>query len=592
MTIYCINPNCPVRENSDDAIQCQSCTTKLLIENTPISSARRQYRLHLIQPASELQLMRYSELFEVKDLETGEIRILKILKTPLLRLLEAPMYEKLVSLFKREAEILRSLRHPGIPHVKLDDFFTFDLTTSPNQLYCICMPKIEGITLKQWLDKGELLTQAQALDWLNQLAEILDYVHQNGFFHRDIKPANIMLQPDGRLMLIDFGGARPITESYLAKLSTEDNETQTPKFDDVTSLVSMEYSPLEQFNGKALPQSDFYALGRTFIELITKKKLATLSIDKQTGYTMWRKYAPHIKKPLADLIDEMVAIAPGDRPKNTRLLLHAINKLSSKHSFVYTQRFRWGIGIVVGVVLCAIGYQLGQAPANQVLAGYYYYKASEDQSKNRLSSAKANYEKSLELDPDNEVTLNDLATVCVGLNDRQCAIDNFQASAQVNPNYWVARFNLANFLEESKDYGLAEKYYRQVIDNDESPLRFDAFNNLARQKILTEDYQEAKELAQVGLRQARSDRIKATLFKNLGWSEFKLGDYKQAEDHLQQAIRLDPEMAAAHCLMGEVLEAQDKLELIKDSWRNCLQLESFLPEVEEWQKKILKKALE
>ena len=43
-----------------------------------------------------------------------------------------------------------------------------------------------------------------ALDWLYQLVEILEFVHNNSFFHRDIKPANIMLRPDGKLVLIDF----------------------------------------------------------------------------------------------------------------------------------------------------------------------------------------------------------------------------------------------------------------------------------------------------------------------------------------------------------------------------------------------------
>lgn len=589
MTIYCINPNCPVRENSDDAIQCQSCTTKLLIENTPISSVRRQYRLHLIQPASELQLMRYSELFEVKDLETGETRILKILKTPLLRLLEAPMYEKLVSLFKREAEILRSLRHPGIPRVKLDDFFTFDLTTSPNQLYCICMPKIEGITLKQWLDKGELLTQVQVLDWLNQIAEILNYVHQNGFFHRDIKPSNIMLQPNGKLMLIDFGGARPITQSYLAKLSTEDNETDTPKFDDVTSLVSMEYSPLEQFNGKALPQSDFYALGRTFIELITRKKLATLEIDEQTGNTIWRKYAPQIKKPLADLIDELTAIAPADRPKNTKYLLKEIEKLERWEKTSRSPYFKAGMGFLAILIFILVSWAIKELKDgyDQFRAERHFWQARGEQLDNQLDAAKQNYKQSLRLNPSNEEAYNNLGLICQVQGDLPCAIDNFQQAGRSNSNYWIATFNLANLYEDQGDNKLAEKYYKRVINNATDIQVVGSASNLSRLKILQGQYAEAKILVMGAMDKATEDLSRARLLKNLGWAEFHLKENDLALGHLQQAIKLDPGMAAAHCLIAQVYQEQDDESLAKDSWKTCLQLDSFLPEVEEWKDSIL-----
>ena len=424
--IYCINPNCPERQNRDDAEVCAYCSTKLLIENKPKSTARRRYRLHLLKPASKLHVMRYSELFEAQDLETGDIRILKVLKTPLLKMLEPPIYEKMIGLFYREFQVLKSLRHPGIPRVKAEDFFTVELSSSSHQLLCICMPKIEGITLNEWLARSEQLSNFQALDWLGQIVNILDYMHSkkpHAVFHRDIKPSNIMLQPDGNLVLLDFGGARPITESYLIKCGTGENETGQPQFDDVTTLVSTGYTPLEQFNGKALPSSDFYALGRTMIRLMTGRPLAELPIDQKSGMAQWRKYAPQIKKPLADLIDEMVAIAPGDRPKNSRLLLHSINKLRSKHSFIYTSVFRWTAVISVGLLVSSVAYFLGKTPYNQISARYFYYKASQDQSQNRLSSAKANYEKSLELDPNNPVTLNDLATACISLGDQRCAVE-------------------------------------------------------------------------------------------------------------------------------------------------------------------------
>lgn len=592
--IYCINPDCPDRENHDDADICKSCSTNLLIENNPKSSARRKYRLHLIQPVSELQPRRYSELFEVRDLESGEIRILKILKTPILKRLEPLMYEKLVSLFQREFQTLKALRHSGIPKVKVEDYFSIEIASNPNQLPCICMPKIEGMTLKSWLKKGEKLSQSQAVDWLKQLSSILDYIHTHkphAVFHRDIKPSNIMLQPDGKLALIDFGGSRPITESYLIKVGTGPNETGTPQFDDVTTLVSTGYTPLEQFNGKALPSSDFYALGRTMVRLMTGRELSNLQINEKTGNTIWRRYAPQIKKPLADLIDEMTAIAPADRPKNTKYLLKEVEKLEIWEKTSRSPYFKVSMGLfaIFFAILSSFAIKELKDGYDQFRAERYFWQARGEQLNNQLDDAKQNYKQSLRLNPNNEEAYNNLGLVCEVQGDLPCAIENYQKAAQTNPNYWLSTFNLATLFEDKGDNKLAEKYYRQVLDNATDIQVVGSASNLSRLKILQGNYDEAKSVVVGVMDKATENLSRARLLKNLGWAEFELGDDKQAEKHLQQAIRLDPEMAAAHCLIAQVYQEQGNNFLAQPSWRTCLRLDSFLPEVEEWKDSVLEK---
>lgn len=590
--IYCINPDCPDRENHDDDVICKSCSTKLLIENNPRSSARRKYRLHLLRPASELQPRKYSELFEVRDLGSGEIRILKTLKTPILKRLEPLMYEKLVSLFRREFQTLKGLRHPGIPKVKVEDYFTVDLSSSPDPLLCICMPKIEGMTLKSWLEKGEQLSQFQAIDWLKQLSNILDYLHSHkpyAVFHRDIKPSNVMLQPDGKLVLIDFGGSRPITESYLIKAGTGPNETGNPQFDDVTILVSTGYTPLEQFNGKALPSSDFYALGRTMVRLMTGRELSDLQIDEKTGNTIWRQHAPHIKKPLADLIDEMTAIAPADRPKNTKHLLKDIDKLERWEKTSRSPGFKIGLGLLAACItaLGYIGIKEGKDFYSQFMAEHYFYKGYTEQSDNHLDAAKENYVKALDLNPNNEEAYNNLGLICQVEGDLSCAIDNFKKAGRANSNYWIATYNLATLYEDQGNIKLAEKYYRQVIENATDAQIVGSANNLSRLEILQGNYAEAKKLAAGVMDKATEDLGKARLLKNLGWAEFRLKENDLALGHLRQAINLDPEMAAAHCLVAQVYQEQGNQSLAQKSWKTCLQLDSLLPEEEEWKDGVL-----
>ncbi|NJK29726.1 MAG: protein kinase, partial [Acaryochloris sp. SU_5_25] len=437
--IYCINPNCSERENRDDAEVCEYCGNRLIIENEPQFKSEKKYRLHLIEPVQEPHPMRTVELFEAKDVDSGEIRVLKLLKTPFIRVFEPDMFDFYIEHFQREFETLKRFNHPGIPRVNTEDYLTLDLTTTPNTIHAISFPKIEGVDLKQWMHQNPKISNEQAYDWLSQIADILNHVHQLGYFHRDIKPSNIMLQPDGKLMLIDFGGVRQISRSYLAKVSTAENESGVPRYDDVSILMSHGYTPLEQFNGKALPQSDFYALGRTLIRLVTGKELTDLPIDKKTGNTQWRQDAPQISKPLADFIDDLCAIAPTDRPKSTRDILARLKKLPRQ--IKWQQRLHSPtFGILAVLVFCALlvgGVKYG----TQKLSRYYVLLANEQQSKGEFEAARGYYERAIQFDPNNKTAYNNLGVVCRDLQDLPCVLESFRKGLEVKPNDEVIFYN-------------------------------------------------------------------------------------------------------------------------------------------------------
>ncbi|NJL85238.1 MAG: serine/threonine protein kinase [Leptolyngbyaceae cyanobacterium SM1_1_3] len=281
---YCINPQCSQRHNPDEALYCQACDTPLLI--------RERYRL--LYPLREPDTWNPTEVFVVAD--RGTHKVLKLLKNP-----------RLQPLFQREVQALQSLCHAGIPKAEPDSYFTLRLKTGL-PLYGLVMEKIEGETLEQWVTRNGPIEQAQALDWLCQLMEILGVLHQKNLFHRDIKPSNIMRRPTGQLALIDFGTVRQITHTYLAKIGGQQ---------DITSIVSPGYTPLEQINGKAVPQSDFYAVGRSLIFLLTGKSPLALSENTLTGQILWRSQAASVTTWFADLVDQLAAPFPGQRPLNT-----------------------------------------------------------------------------------------------------------------------------------------------------------------------------------------------------------------------------------------------------------------------------------
>ncbi len=291
---YCINPQCPQRQEPDTATECQACHTTLLINN----------RYRLVRPLRNLDKAHpYSEIFEVEDIKDGRTpKVLKVLKN------NCP---KLIELFNQEASLLIDLIHSGIP--KAEEQFPFSLSNG-QELHCLVMERIEGQNLEQWLKQNGPISQEQALDWLQQLVEILDYVHQNRLFHRDIKPSNIMRRPDGQLVLIDFGTARRITQTVIDGRN-------------VTVVYSEGYTAPEQLDGRAGPQSDFYALGRTFVHLLKGTHPNDLSTNPKTGHLVWRRRERQVKEALADLIDWLMRQSWQKRPQNTKEILRRIKEI-------------------------------------------------------------------------------------------------------------------------------------------------------------------------------------------------------------------------------------------------------------------------
>lgn len=295
--LYCINPKCKQRENSDNLEFCQACSTPLLIKN----------RYRLLFPLKPLSGASQTEVFEVEDLGVEAVKgerykIIKVLKND---------DHTLVRLFKQEVKALNKLNHPGLPRINLGDgYFTVSIPNKAHPLHCLVLEKIEGDDLLRWVEKNGTISQAEALQWLIQMLKILAYLHQNKYFHRDIKPSNIIKKPDGQLVLIDFGTVRDMTVTYLVR---------KPKKEEVTCFWSPGYTPDEAISGKAVPQSDFYALGRTLVHLLTGKP--PLELLQESEQLNWRERAPQVSQLLADWIDYLMASSPLQRPPSASFIL-------------------------------------------------------------------------------------------------------------------------------------------------------------------------------------------------------------------------------------------------------------------------------
>jgi phosphate transport system substrate-binding protein len=324
---YCINPTCSKRENLETEKFCQSCGAKLLILD----------RYRLIRPLRPLNDADHTEIFEVED--RGEIKVLKTLKTD-------EESQKLVELFEQESKILRDINCEGIPKADQDAYFKVYLSTGQT-IHCLVMEKIEGQNLENWIKQNGAISEEKAIDWLRQILNILDKVHKKEFFHRDIKPSNIMLRPDGRLVLIDFGTARRITQTVI-------------KGKTITAIYSHGYTAPEQMYGKAVPQSDFYALGRTFMHLLTGIYPDVLDKTSSQHEFTWQKKATQISKHLAGLINNLMVSSQKDRPKNAIQILQSLEKIeritqknhtNSKDKFLSLALLAMGVGFLGSIAI-------------------------------------------------------------------------------------------------------------------------------------------------------------------------------------------------------------------------------------------------
>ncbi|MGD1713584.1 beta-propeller domain-containing protein [Dapis sp. BLCC M172] len=259
---HCINPNCSHPENHNNPLYCTACGSKLLIEE--------QYQV--VKKLSDNHGVAIYEV-EVKGEKNTELLLLKVLH------IDRTEY---ISQFQQQAKVLAELNHPGVPQVKPGGYFTFLPRNSNQKLHCLGIEKIPGENLHTWLGKNNSpLSQELALEWLTQLIEILDLLHKKQFFYQNIQPSNIILRPNGQLTLTNF---------------------------------SLELQSAE---------SDFLALGYTFIYLLTGQLLSTF-LNSDTNTLNWRSQLSNISPKLADFIDYLIS---QKQQKNTQILLQRLARL-------------------------------------------------------------------------------------------------------------------------------------------------------------------------------------------------------------------------------------------------------------------------
>ena len=222
--------------------------------------------------------------------------------------------------FRAEGEAVAMLGHPNIVSV-------YDVSNTGVADY-IVMELIDGISLKQYMEKKGVLNWKETLHFAIQICKALEHAHSRGLVHRDIKPHNIMVLKNGSVKVTDFGIARVMSKS----------NTLTKE-----ALGSVHYiSPEQAKGGRVDDRSDLYSLGTVMYEMITgrppydgESPVAVAIQHINGGARMPSTLNPNIPGGLEQIIMKAMAHEPGDRYASATAMLYDMDEFRKLPSLLF-----------------------------------------------------------------------------------------------------------------------------------------------------------------------------------------------------------------------------------------------------------------
>lgn len=234
-----------------------------------------------------------------------------------------PEYLKIARrLFVSEAETLEQLgNHDQIP--RLLAYF------EENEEFYLVQELIAGHPLHTDLTPGQVWSENQVIQMLQDVLSVLVFVHGCNVIHRDIKPANLMRRDrDNKLVLIDFGAVKQIRTQTAVAGNDAGNHNPVS-----VAIGTPGYMPPEQAQGRPRFNSDIYALGMVAIQALTGRLPHELGEDP-AGEVLWQQYAA-VTPGLATILTKMVRYHYRDRYQSARDALHDLQTLTTPFPSTY-----------------------------------------------------------------------------------------------------------------------------------------------------------------------------------------------------------------------------------------------------------------
>jgi eukaryotic-like serine/threonine-protein kinase len=273
----------------------------------------------------------------------------------------------------REARAAAAVSHPAIAAIH-------EIGEADGVAF-IAMELVEGKTLRERQSEGPLAVE-EVVSYGLQIADALDHAHGAGVIHRDLKPDNVIVQPDGRLKLLDFGLAKLLTTGAAPADEGSENPTEVP---DLTRegvlLGTAAYMSPEQVRGQVVDhRTDIFALGCVIFEMLTGRRAFPGETPAEAMTAVLREDPPdfpiserQIPRGLERLVRRCLEKRPEDRLQSARDLAIALDAVSPGESSTVqaapagpTPRRPHPMAVaaaVAGVLLAAASYWVGRRTA-------------------------------------------------------------------------------------------------------------------------------------------------------------------------------------------------------------------------------------
>lgn len=484
-------------------------------------------------------------------------------------------------LFKQEAEILEKLgKHNQIP-------FLLAYFEEGNQFYLV-EEFIPGNPLTKEIIPGQPWPEDRVLSLLEEVLEVLEFVHNQGVIHRDVNPANLIRRKtDNKLVLIDFGSVKEV--SQMANFPGEIPRT--------IATGTPSYMPIEQFQGNPQFNSDIYAVGMIGIQALTGLPAGELPKlqdpnPAHTGEIIWRNRA-QCSSALANILDRMVHYNFAKRYPSATETLVALKKVRNRPD---------GKGVLVGqnpvvlsptrslppLALRLLLVLAGVIAALVALALWNYWqrpdpikaqsylKAGVEKSRQgNATEAVAEFSRAIQLHPNNAEAFYKRANANYDLKQYEAAIADYTTAINLNPKYANAFFNRGLVRYDTNDVRGAIDDFTQALsllpkDPEIYYKRGLAYFALQDFQAAIRDYTEVIQLepklakayhsrglaraAVTDLQGAMGDYTEAIRLEpdnavavySRGRARFHMGDYRGALADYSEVIRLDPQNEDAY----------------------------------------------
>ncbi len=434
-------------------------------------------------------------------------------------------------LFDTEAQTLHRLgHHPQIPQL----FAYFE----ENRQFYLVEEYIEGHNLAREIADPNFKDREDSLiSLLQEILEILEYVHQNNVIHRDINPNNIIRRKqDNKLVLIDFGAVKQIPNDLL--LAKHHQYT--------ISIGTPGYRPSEQANGSPKLSSDIYAVGSIGIQALTGLQPHTLSLNPTTGELNWQ-VPENISQGLINILNKMVRYDWRERYQSATEVKAALASLSDRNSsnlktvaagqIKNNKTPKINTGFYTNFALDELNIFGSCLSRILIVAGLFAVgmtgMASVDRWQNFMTASQF-YDRGLSSSLD---------------RDYERALDLYYRAIEVAPNYQQAWKGKADVLQQLKRYDEAKIAYQKAVSLQSNDWQ--AWLGLGR--VLQKSGEELaaieafKKVTALQPQDTENLQILAEL-------QFKLGEYKEAVSSFEKLLSLEPNNAKIWYQKGYALQ--------------------------------------